>query len=230
MPILPHFAILGDMAQKPALRHVLGQVRLQAGLSQSELAKILGCAAVTVQKIEQGNLGLSEELATKAEEEIGVAAAWLLANDPKQPAVTPRGGLWTFDHYEFAQGARVVMTEEKSDGGKSFRFKRKADLTLPLGDEEDAVNAFIALKTAEAASLIRAMLEGSKRLPRQGILVHRLRKALKALHEDFKPDKATLEKDKPEIEKLRKRYEKMCRRISQEFSHKLWLEEIDSKG
>jgi hypothetical protein len=154
----------------------------------------------------------------------------LLANDPTQPAVTPSGGLWTVDHYEYAQGARLVMTEEKPDGGKPFRFKRKADLTLPLGDEEDAVNAFISLKTAEAASLIRAMLEGSKRLPRQGILVHRLRKALKALLEDFKPDKATLEKDRPEIEKLREKYEGIARRISEKFSHDLWLEEIDSKG
>jgi transcriptional regulator with XRE-family HTH domain len=229
LPILPHFAILGGMAQKPALRHVLGAVRLQAGLSQSELAKLLGCAAVTVQKIEQGILGLSEELATKAEEEIGVAAAWLLDNDSTQPAVTPGGGLWTVDHYEYAQGARIVMTEKKLDGKTAFRLKRKADRTLPLGDEEDVINAFIALKTAEAASLIRAMLEGSKGLPRQGILVHRLRKALKALHEDFKPDKATLEKDKPEIEKLRHQYDEICRRISQEFSHKLWLEEIDSK-
>jgi transcriptional regulator with XRE-family HTH domain len=218
------------MAQKPALRHVLGQVRLEAGLSQSELAKILGCAAVTVQKIEQGNLGLSEELATKIEEEIGVSAAWLLANDSEQPAVSPRGGFWTVNHYEYAQGARMTMAEEKLDGRKTFRFKKKADRTLPVGDEEDAVNAFTVLKTAEAASLIRAMLEGSKGLPRQGILVHRLRKALKALHEDFKPDKATLEKDKPEIEKLRTRYEKIARRISEQFSHDLWLEEIDSKG
>jgi transcriptional regulator with XRE-family HTH domain len=217
------------MAQKPALRHVLGQVRLQAGLSQSKLAKLLGCAAVTVQRIEQGNLGLSEDLAAKVQEELGVSAAWLFDNDSMRPAVTPGGGLWTVNHYEFAQGARSGLTEEKPGGGKSFRIRRKGHRTLPP-DEEDAANAFIALKEAEATSLIRAMLKGSKRLPRQGILVHRLRKALEALLEDFEPDKATLEKDKPEIEKLRQQYEEICRRISQQFHHDLWLEEVDSKG
>jgi transcriptional regulator with XRE-family HTH domain len=207
------------MAQKPALRHVLGQVRLQAGLSQSELAKILGCAAVTVQKIEQGNLGLSEELAAKAEEEMGVSAAWLLANDSMQPAVTPRGGLWTAKHYEFAQGSRHIVVETKPGGtiADTVAYTRDDILpTLPPAEREIAANAFIALTRAETDALVHAMLEETKNIPKQGILIHRLRKMLKALEEDFKPNEATLKQHRPKIQKAREAYSAIRKRITDE--------------
>jgi transcriptional regulator with XRE-family HTH domain len=207
------------MAQKPALRHVLGQVRLQAGLSQSGLAKILGCAAVTVQKIEQGNLSLSVELATKAQEELGIKAAWLLANDSTKPAVTVRGGLWTKDAYEFAQGSRWAVTEEDSYGIKiaALRFD-----TLPIGESDIAADAFIALTMAETNSLIYAMLQATRKLPKQGILIHRLQQMLKALKEDFKPDEATLKKLRPEIQKARKAYEAIRQKISAQEVERMW--------
>src|SRR5580704_2415053 len=106
------------MAQNPAKRHVIANVRLQCGLSQAELAKILargrkkGLAAVTVQRIEQGTLELSEDLARRAEEELGVSAAYLLANDLQEEPVTPKGGRWTTNLYEFAQGIQGVAVVE----------------------------------------------------------------------------------------------------------------------
>jgi transcriptional regulator with XRE-family HTH domain len=205
------------MAQKPALRHVLGQVRLQAGLSQSDLAKILGCAAVTVQKIEQGNLGLSEELAAKVEEELGVSAAWLLANDPTQPALTPRGGLWTVNHYEFAQGSRHVVTETKPGGtiADAVAYTRD-DILPPLPPDlrEIAANAFIDLTRAETDALVHAMLEETRNIPKQGILVHRLRKMLKALEEDFKPNEAVLKQHRQKIQKAREEYSAIRKQIT----------------
>jgi transcriptional regulator with XRE-family HTH domain len=61
-------AILFLVAQKPAKRHVLANARIEVGLSQVELADLLGCSTASVQRIEQGTLGLSEELALKVQE------------------------------------------------------------------------------------------------------------------------------------------------------------------
>ena len=84
------------MPKQPVKRHVLAEVRIKCGLTQRELGELLGVAMITIQRIEQGSLALSEDLATKAERELNVSAAWLLANDSKQPAVARSGlGLWT---------------------------------------------------------------------------------------------------------------------------------------
>jgi transcriptional regulator with XRE-family HTH domain len=219
LPILPHFAILRDMAQKPALRHVLGQVRLEAGLSQSELAKILGCAAVTVQKIEQGNLGLSEELAAKVEEELGVSAAWLLANDPKAPAVTSHGTFWTKDLYEFAQGMRSEVKEDSVDEiGGSITVRLFA---MPVKGGEDP---FVAWRLAEYTAKIHAMLQGCRSVPKLGILIHRLDKALNTFAKDFPPDAATSKIYEPEIKKLYESYHQTTKKKSDDEHDRLWRE------
>src|ERR1700756_324956 len=92
------------MSQPPARRHVLAEIRLKIGLSQAEFAKILDVAGSTIQKVEQGTLALSEELAVKAQKAFDVSASWLLANDPTQSAVTPRGSPWDKFYYELTKG------------------------------------------------------------------------------------------------------------------------------
>ena len=82
------------------MRHVLAHVRLACGLSQADTAKLLSCAAPTVQRIEQGQLGLSEKLALKAQKLFNVSAVWLFLNDPNQPPVTPAGEIWSADKCE----------------------------------------------------------------------------------------------------------------------------------
>jgi transcriptional regulator with XRE-family HTH domain len=214
------------MSQKPAKRHVIAEIRIKAELTQAELAKILGVAAVSIQRIEQGRLGLSKELAEKAEKELGISADWLLANDPTKPAVTPHDVLWTKDFYEFTQGSVPVVLVKDLRGQETIRVKLNAAVrsegTIRFGGAEDAAEAFIALTIAETVAVIHAMLEGTKRLPKQGILIHRLRKSLAALQEDFKPDEATLKEHQPKIQKADRAYKKILTAISETASERLW--------
>jgi transcriptional regulator with XRE-family HTH domain len=197
------------MARKPAKRHVIAEIRLRAGLSQSELAELLGCAAVTVQRIEQGKLALSEDLAGKAQESLDISAAWLLANNPTELPVTPRNDLWTKDYYELTQG---------TPPGHSYKIHHE----VPAADGETLVNKFTALKLAEASARIQTMLERTKGLPKQGILLHRLNKALDALEEDFNPGKIPLEKLQPEIKKARKAFDETLKRNSDREAERIW--------
>jgi transcriptional regulator with XRE-family HTH domain len=200
------------MPRPPAKRHVLAEIRIQCGLTQPELAKILGCASITVQKIEQGNLSLSEDLARRAETELGIAARYLLANDPQQKPVTLRGGLWTKEHYEFAQGASRFSI----DKGVLWRVGPHPD--------EGAIEEFTALKLADWTSKIHAMLEATKSTRRQGILSHRLNKAINALLEDFKPDPTTLAQYAPKLKRLQAAYDKETDRLAKEEMERQWRE------
>lgn len=207
-----YLAILAGMSQPPAKRHVIADVRLKAGLSQAALAKILGCAAVTVQRIEQGKLGLSEGLAAKAQKVFDVSAGWLLANDPRQLALTPRGDMWTKDFYELTQG---------TPPGHSYGIY----YGVPVADAEKSLTAFTVLKATEAKALIHAMLEGAKGRPKQGILLHRLRTALDALKGDFPPDKVILEKYQPEIEKAREASNNMFKQNAERAMERIWSDD-----
>jgi transcriptional regulator with XRE-family HTH domain len=210
------------MPQRPAKRHVLADIRIECGLTQPELAKILGCAAVTVQRIEQGKLGLSEELAQKIEGEFDVSAGFLLANDPKESPVTKRGGRWAKELYEFAQGVRSVVVE-KTPSGKLRYHLRTGPHSL-----DEAKDEFVEWKLADYSSKIHAMLNATKGSPKQGILVHRLNTAIKALLEDFKPDQVTLANHGPRIQKLRAAYDCIAKRVSDEEHDRIWREEQES--
>ena len=71
------------------LRHTLAVHRNIIGLTQKEMAALMGRSARTVQAIELGQLPLTQELALKLEHETGVEVAWLLADNPDAP---PRRG------------------------------------------------------------------------------------------------------------------------------------------
>jgi transcriptional regulator with XRE-family HTH domain len=196
------------------MRHVIANVRMKTGLSQSQLSKILGCSIVTVQRIEQGTLALSEDLAAKAQKVLDVSADWLLVNDPTQPATTPRGGLWTEHFYELTQG---------TPPGHSWKITRG----VPLAEAQNSVNAFTALKSAEIHAQIDAMLEGAKGRSKQGVLLHRVNKALAAWKEDFPLDESTLKKHRPKIEKARKVYDEISKKISDRELDELWSDNWD---
>src|ERR1700730_13890862 len=101
------------MSRPSAKKHVIADIRLKCGLTQPQLAKLLGVAGISLQRVEQGTLRMSEEMAAKAEKQLDVSGAYLLANDPTQAPVTPRGGLWNVEHYEFSQGSISHVKEVK---------------------------------------------------------------------------------------------------------------------
>jgi transcriptional regulator with XRE-family HTH domain len=194
----------------------MADIRLQCGLTQQGLAEILGCAKITVQKIEQKKLALSEELFRKAEEQLDVSAGWLLENDPSAPSTTPRGGRWSPELFEFRQGVRSFAVERNAAGGARFRVRTGPQ---PL---EGAQEEFIAWKVADVASRVHAMLAGAQGSPSQGILLHRLNWTLRQLAEKFQPDEATLAAYQPDLSRLRSAYDKAAQRIAKEESDALW--------
>lgn len=185
------------MAQEPAKRHVLAEVRIQCGLTQPELAKAVGCAPVSIQKIEQGILRLSESLASKIEEQLGVSSGWLLANNPKVRPITPRGGFWSKELYELAQG--IIKTAQATSRLENLAVAVLRPEVKKHYGLEDKLSAIALL---DSTSKIDAMLQGSRGSPRQGILMYRLAKAIDGLLEEFKPDPATLKTYAPRIERL----------------------------
>ena len=115
--------------RKSPLRHPLAVVRVKIlGITQRELAEMVGCSKVTIQKVElrDKKLSLPPALASRIEHEVGVSAAYLLAGDARKPPVTPRGGPLTKLAYE-AHRAKLEagMRPEKS---VFFPFREIAEL------------------------------------------------------------------------------------------------------
>src|SRR6516165_1508102 len=197
------------MPRPPARRHLLCEIRLEIGLSQREFAKILGCSLSTVQQIEQGELALSEKLAAKVQENVDVSAAWLLANDPAQLAVTPRGNVWTKNFFELVQG---------TPPGHSYEVHHD----VPADDARKMVETFTAKKRLEIVATIDALLEGSAGLPKQGILISRLNKTLKELQKEFRVDEKTLKRYEPQIQKATQAFEEVRNRFTARETQRIW--------
>jgi transcriptional regulator with XRE-family HTH domain len=86
-----------------ALRHPLAVLRQIVGITQKELANLVGKSAATVQAIELGKLALSEELAAKIENQTGVSSDWLLDGDVTRPIENALGASYLKDDYELAR-------------------------------------------------------------------------------------------------------------------------------
>lgn len=72
------------MPRPSKLRHNLARARRDLlKVTQSQLAKWVGCSPVTIQSIEAGRLALSGFLAARIERVTGVSAEWLLNNELK---------------------------------------------------------------------------------------------------------------------------------------------------
>lgn len=82
-------------------RHTLAVLRLTIGLTQKEMAALVGCSRPTIQEIELGKgLKLSESLAEKIRQATGIGLKWLLSGDPSQPAVADNGEPYTKETFE----------------------------------------------------------------------------------------------------------------------------------
>jgi transcriptional regulator with XRE-family HTH domain len=69
------------LATKKKPKHVIAWVREQLGLSQAQLAGLIGSRQPTIQSIEIGRLPLSEYFAYALAEQTGIKAKWFLANE-----------------------------------------------------------------------------------------------------------------------------------------------------
>lgn len=90
------------MPRKPRFIHPVRQVRTCLGLSQPAFAKLIGCSAVAVQRIENGSLPLSRKLAISILEATGADPVSLLAGHDAK-ALDTMGDEYTKDSYEISK-------------------------------------------------------------------------------------------------------------------------------
>ena len=96
--------------QRSKFRHPLAVLRQICGLGQKEMGLLAACATITIQKIENRGLDLSESLAQRIFHETGVSLAWLLAGDPSAPPLDGAGKPYTSASFEWhrAGGVRTM--------------------------------------------------------------------------------------------------------------------------
>ena len=82
------------------LRHPLAVLRTKLGLTQKEMADLVGRAARTIQSVELGKMPLSEGLARLIAKATGVGVGWLLEGDSTAPPRQAGGVTYTRDDFE----------------------------------------------------------------------------------------------------------------------------------
>lgn len=197
-------------------RHVLVQVRKACGLTQEQLAKLLKVSTITIQRIEQGTLALSEELARKIQDQFDVSAEWLLANSSKIPPLSSRNAYWTKDLYEFAQGKRFVATETKLSS-KPGAIQVNLEYT-----PEELADKLSDWHIANYTAYIAAYIKGAQGGPRQGILLHRLNEFLDSLRKDFEVDLGTMQAHAVHMEATQTAFKQAAKEYSEREIKRLW--------
>ena len=132
------------MNMRPSpLRHTVAILRTLIGLTQKELAALVGRSTRTIQAIELKQLPLSEELALRMAEETGVDEGWLLQNDLNEPparrmeliSLRDERGPYAKEDFEWARAYRESpAATEKELAAKLKRGPKKGEpmsFTLP---------------------------------------------------------------------------------------------------
>lgn len=96
-------------------RHVLVQLREVLGMNQTDFATLIGYSPATVQSVELCRLDLSEGLAARIGEAVGISAGWLLENNSAKPAVTLSGMPYTKETFELWQVEKRATSTKNSE-------------------------------------------------------------------------------------------------------------------
>lgn len=80
------------------LRSICGEAKNKP-LGQKELADLVDRKMITIQKIENKKLSLSQELAHEISHQTGVLVDWLLKGDPHVSPTTSDGAPYTHEYY-----------------------------------------------------------------------------------------------------------------------------------
>jgi transcriptional regulator with XRE-family HTH domain len=211
--------------QNPARRHVIADIRLKCGLTQAALAELVDYHTMTVQKIEQGVLMMSAQMATRLGEVLDLDPNWLLANNPAVPPVTQTGIPWLREHYELARmntttwgllAQRGPSPKSKENTARLAKMKQ-----LYRGWQEEEFAARIAAILAGAELAETDWSSGPPRGAVLGVALHRLKKALDGLEAQFPPDWKTLEARRERIDKYRLPYLELVEQLKEEVKAQL---------
>jgi transcriptional regulator with XRE-family HTH domain len=178
------------------LKHPLAILRTTIGLTQKEMADLVGRAARTIQAIELSHLPLSEDLALRIAKETGVDESWLLAGDTSVP---PQRGkaLLAFNYeqrpyerkdYEWQRAfneSPVAAESELVEALKKGVEEKRGYLTLTLPQAKASVLAAepVILESMDEKLLpaIESFLKQTRRSP-DGLLVRwKLRRLVESL-------------------------------------------------
>ena len=187
--------------QNSAGKHVLAKVRAEAELTQGELAALLHCHKMTIQRIEQGLLELSVSLAERIQEVLGVSASWLLTNNFEITEVTPEGRPWYKSDFEMAQVRATAWGKVALPPSGSEVPNQLATLTEQLKRWR-----FQRLATYMDASA--SLAQKTSRFNEFGLLLNRLEKAVYDVIANFGIDPEVLKAGEPKIAELREAYQR----------------------
>jgi transcriptional regulator with XRE-family HTH domain len=148
------------------LRHPLAVLRQIIGISQKELANLVGKSAATVQAIELGKLALSEELARKISLETGISMKWLLDGDPSGPPVGDFNNRPTF--------------EKEPSFSKAVFERRRADRKAGQSGWAELIPC-----TGLAGAKLTAIQHAALNHPDRTIMDYRVWKFLEGLEKEF---------------------------------------------
>jgi transcriptional regulator with XRE-family HTH domain len=146
-------------------RHPLAVLRHITGISQKEMAALVGRTPATVQAIELGKLALSEQLALKIALETGVAVRWLLNGDP---SVAP-----------FSDD-RPIFSDETGNFSKADFERRRADRAAGRSGWSELI-FFPGVAGARVTAIEHAAVEH----PNRNIAAYRISKFLEGLEKEF---------------------------------------------
>ena len=102
----------------PGLTHPVGVLRQIIGQTQQEFARSLGnYSHHTIEAIERGALGLSEQLAQQISQKTDISVGWLLRGDPQAPPLDTHNRPYTRETFELAQ----VLEHPPPGGGVTLQ-------------------------------------------------------------------------------------------------------------
>lgn len=144
---------------KPSpFRHPLAILRTVAGLSQQELADMVGVSRRTIQSVELRTLTLSEGLALKLAAATRVSVPWLLAGDVAAPILDYRGEPYTKSTFDHARASATSGLTAASDNGISNEERKDHIL---FGQARTIHYLIAAVSTREQLDLLNWKLDNA---------------------------------------------------------------------
>ena len=177
------------------LKHPLAVLRTTIGLTQKEMANLVGRATRTIQAIELGQLPLGEELALKIAQETGVDESWLLKGDPNLPTekgVFLRSFEWERNSYcrkdyEMQQAYNASPEASEEELVKSIGAKKPEGgfITMSLRETKKALSLAtpVILESADERLMkaMAALFKATMRSPDALLVRWKLRKLMEEL-------------------------------------------------
>jgi transcriptional regulator with XRE-family HTH domain len=114
------------MPRPPSRPSVLRTARRRLGLTQLELARLVHCSKITIEKFENGTAGMSQDLARRIALELNLSLQQLLSNSTPESPVGIRGEPVTAEGYSKWKLARALScTKEQVDKERAYGAIRR---------------------------------------------------------------------------------------------------------